>query len=1038
MKIKQFITGSILLLSLTSQSQTSIKKELTGNGSLNQYLWSYSKNSSASAKPLIDFDVMDNWRGMGSYLSVSDDGNYFAYTVNKMQFNDFAFGLFKVDSLVIQSSKNGLRTVFPGLQPGIFSADSKRYIFWDGGKLCFLQLGAGQVRKIPDVVSYKTSQNKWLAYKVKGNDGLKLQNLATGKEISVAGIMDYDFSNNGEWLVCKNNMKELLLHSLATGIEKRFSDVTEYTLSANGKSAVLKNNTVVQYINLVQADSKIIWKLKEKTGIGSCILDVSGKRTVFTILDSADTNNSSIIYYEQGMDKAVLKFSNQTSSIPASLSIGDVSFTDNGRYLIISMQAKAEEAVKQNTEIAGLEVWNHKDLILQSMQPVQPPKSYQAIVNIETGNLVFLESDDKKILQLHGDFALVKKDYNDLLGNRFWEKENGENNDSIWMVDLKDGNTRLLPTQARLFWFSPSGKYLIYFDANKESHYFSYDLNTGVVQDISANVPENQLEFKDRENDKRTKRGSMAAWLENEASVLVYDDYDIWKLDLTGRVAAVNITTGFGRTNSIILNLFTTGRYFGEIPTIKANEPLILRGFNTINKVSGFYKKDRIKAGAPMELYLGSYFMNENGDWHDVNLNLDHEGVAPLKAKNANCWIVQRQSSNDGPNYYATSDFKNFKQLTNYQPQNNYQWYSQELVSFKHLDGTIGQGILYKPENFDSSKKYPVLIPFYGAFSNNMYQFRIPTYMDQSMAVGKSPIWFLNNGFLVFTPDIAVMPLKNGPKAFSCIEGAAKYLEQLPFVDANKLAYASHSWSSQLGAYIFTHSTSFSAASITEGFSSGNMISGALGFYKGYGGSRLETAEKERQGGNFWENKTSWLDATTVLNADRAKAALLLLSNKKDEYSDDQGMQLFMSLRRLNKNAWWLKYDKASHTISDQKELKDYTIRYTQFFDHYLKNAPAPLWMTQGIPYKLKGVESRYELDPQGTCNFKNAEPCPICEAWNAQYKKTPDMFQKEIKDWVLDKEIAEELERKQNERRKELDKEGEVRTREVLQMLAK
>jgi dipeptidyl aminopeptidase/acylaminoacyl peptidase len=411
--------------------------------------------------------------------------------------------------------------------------------------------------------------------------------------------------------------------------------------------------------------------------------------------------------------------------------------------------------------------------------------------------------------------------------------------------------------------------------------------------------------------------------------------------------------------------------------------------------------------------------------------------MMPTKAKNANTWIVQRQSTTDAPNYYVTTDFKNYRRLTNLQPQASYNWLTQELHSFKHLDGKEGQGILYKPEGFDPTKKYPVMIAFYGQFSNNMYQFRDPSYYDQSMASGKSPAWFLSNGFLVFTPDIAVAHLQYGPKAFSCIEGVVKYLQSLPYVDGNKFAFASHSFSSQLGAYLFTHSTSFSAAVMTEGYSYGNVISQALSLQDGE--SSLPTAEEGRGGGNFWENKGLWLDQTTVLNADKARAALLLLCNKESSPSyKDQTEQLFIAMRRLNKAAWWLKYDNGDHTLHDLKELKDYTIRYTQFLDHYLKNAPAPRWMTEGIPNKLKAIENRYELDAQGTCSLTNGQPCPICEAWNAQYKKTPQMFQKEIKDWELDKDIADKLERKINERRKVLDKEGEVQTKRVLEMLRK
>ena len=36
---------------------------------------------------------------------------------------------------------------------------------------------------------------------------------------------------------------------------------------------------------------------------------------------------------------------------------------------------------------------------------------------------------------------------------------------------------------------------------------------------------------------------------------------------------------------------------------------------------------------------------------------------------------------------------------------------------------------------------------------------------------------------------------------------------------------------------------------------------------------------------------------------------------------------------------------------------KDLTIRYFQFFDHYLKGAPAPKWMTEGVPFLKKDAK---------------------------------------------------------------------------------
>jgi hypothetical protein len=43
---------------------------------------------------------------------------------------------------------------------------------------------------------------------------------------------------------------------------------------------------------------------------------------------------------------------------------------------------------------------------------------------------------------------------------------------------------------------------------------------------------------------------------------------------------------------------------------------------------------------------------------------------------------------------------------------------------------------------------------------------------------------------------------------------------------------------------------------------------------------------------------------------------------------------------------------------------KDLTVRYFQFFDHYLKGAPAPKWITDGVPYLQKGLANDAVIVP--------------------------------------------------------------------------
>ena len=95
-----------------------------------------------------------------------------------------------------------------------------------------------------------------------------------------------------------------------------------------------------------------------------------------------------------------------------------------------------------------------------------------------------------------------------------------------------------------------------------------------------------------------------------------------------------------------------------------------------------------------------------------------------------------------------------------------------------------------------------------------------------------------------------------------------------------------------------------------------------------------------------------------------------------------------------------LQYDSKKHKLYDRKNQLDYTIRLTQFFDHYLKGAPPPKWMTSGIRAAMKGIETGYDLDPAGSCGMKGSNTCKVCNKWNEHYRKTPEMFTKPFSEW--------------------------------------
>src|SRR6185369_2854590 len=102
------------------------------------------------------------------------------------------------------------------------------------------------------------------------------------------------------------------------------------------------------------------------------------------------------------------------------------------------------------------------------------------------------------------------------------------------------------------------------------------------------------------------------------------------------------------------------------------------------------------------------------------------------------------------------------------------------------LDGTISQGILYKTENFDPAKKYPVIEAFYDQLSDQLYQYPKPEYIDSPDLFGQ-PAWMVSRGYLVFVTDVYFTKGQWGPSAINTMDGAARYLRQLPYVDGKHI-----------------------------------------------------------------------------------------------------------------------------------------------------------------------------------------------------------------------------------------------------------
>ncbi|WP_431213596.1 alpha/beta hydrolase family protein [Puia sp. P3] len=140
---------------------------------------------------------------------------------------------------------------------------------------------------------------------------------------------------------------------------------------------------------------------------------------------------------------------------------------------------------------------------------------------------------------------------------------------------------------------------------------------------------------------------------------------------------------------------------------------------------------------------------------------------------------------------------------------------TSELVKWNQLDGTTTQGILYKPENFDPHKKYPVIVHYYEQMSHRLYEYPSPGFSDGEPNIA----WFVSRGYLVLTPDIYYINGIVGKSAENTVVSAAQYLAGLPYVDSKRMAIAGHSYAGHETNYLLTHTDLFAAALSSAGCS---------------------------------------------------------------------------------------------------------------------------------------------------------------------------------------------------------------------------
>lgn len=898
-------------------------------------------------KKVLDHSVYDTWKSL-SNISISNDAKYSAVSINEQEGNN---------SLLITNLQNNKQFEIPRAYNYKITPDQKHIIAlikapyetirtakikktsdekMPKDSLAIINLDKFSITKIPNVKNYKIGKDfsNYLAYtlddtlKIKDKKApqsltLILRNLHSAKEDSIKNVADYIFSNNGKALAVNTT------RTAKDSLDK--ARVIYFDLDKENKRIVSEGNTLYKNLNLSESGQKLAFQAT-KDSLKSEIKDYA------------------LYLYTLGNDSASLVTDKSTQGVPLNWTISEnyqPRFSKNEKRLLLGTApiVLPKDTTIPDFEKAALDIWHWQEPLIQPQQLVELSKKqkqyYLAYLDLEDNNKfhqlgteeipTILISDENNSKYAIGLSTLP------YLFETQWDYRAGATYD-VWAFDLENNTQKKIKTKLQGDYdISPDGNYLIWYDLN-DRQYHSYSLATGKEVNLTGNLGVN---FWNEKYDMPSLPDSygISAWLEKDKAVLVYDAYDIWQLDPSGKLAPINKTKGVGRKNDITFRYVKTDP---ESRYIKNNEAILLSAFDNKSKESGFYQSDKSDL---KELILDTYTYS-----------------SPIKAKDKDVYVFTKENFETSPNLYVTvNNWRSERQLSDINPQmKEYNWGTAEMVNWTTFDKKETQGIVYKPENFDPNKKYPVLIYFYEQHTDNLYKYFPPA---PSRSIINIP-FFVSRGYIVFTPDIQYTDGHPGESAYNSVVSGAKYLAQNRWVDKNNMAIQGQSWGGYQVAYLVTRTNMFKAAG--AGAPVSNMFSA-------YGGIRWQTGKsrqyqyeqsQSRIGATMWETPELYKENSPIFNVDKVETPLLIMHNDNDGAVPwYQGIELFMALRRLGKPAWLLQYNGEAHNLLERRNTKDLAIRLQQFFDHYLKGDPMPQWMKKGVPATEKGKTYGFELE---------------------------------------------------------------------------
>lgn len=595
---------------------------------------------------------------------------------------------------------------------------------------------------------------------------------------------------------------------------------------------------------------------------------------------------------------------------------------DHKRIFFYTKETKNVNSRMKSNEI---QIWNAKDKELYPRQKVQDTLDFKLVEwTIQTGALKRIgdQENPRAILNGNQKFALVY----DPNKNKPSLKQLPDLDYSL--MDLQSGAVSPfvsgLPSTGlgKTISFSPNGKYVVYF---KNQHWWLYSFEQKTTLNLTREIS-SSFSYNTRELGTFIFSFGFAGWTENDHTVMMYDEFDLWEF---------NTQTGEGKR-------LTFGKEENKIYRLNSSKP---EDFGILD-----FKAHTVVPGKNLVLNVryadnsksGYSFIDKNRKVHTIVF--DSLYVSGIKTSGENNFIYLQEKFNLPPQLVLKKPNENPKILVESNTHHkNYAWGRSKLVTYQNARGVELKGVLYFPANYAPKIIYPMIVSIYERQTSKLHQYKNPSLLNGSSLNVSN---YTNNGYFVLLPDITYELGNPGFSALDCVTSAVqKVLSEYP-ISPKKLGLQGHSFGGYETDFIITQTNMFAAA--IAGAAPTDLVSSYLRFDKWTSlpeSWRFETFQM-RMGLSLFDNYEGYLNNSPVRHAAKVTTPLMAYTGEEDNSVDpQQSREFYLALRRLKKEHILIVYPKEDHVISKPENQMDLTQRSEEWFGYYLKDQEKPKWM---------------------------------------------------------------------------------------------